>query len=488
MFFYLRALRSLSLLSLLSFQDRRSCLEQLYVAIPGAKAHICSQRLKSGVIDSEPILAFLLHFNDFSMKFLHTADWHLGKLLKTVSRLHDQRFVLEQILDHIDREKPDVMLLAGDIYDRSVPAAEAVELFDDIMHRIVIDLKTPVIAIAGNHDSAERIDCYSGLLARQGLYIRGVLHFPIQPITLGDCEFFAIPFATPEFVRSLIQDEAQKAAIITHDDAMQAIISEIERVRNPAKKAVFIAHCFASGANNDGDEERSISVGGVETVVVHHFAPFAYTALGHLHRPQSFANGRVRYAGSPVPYSFSEIGYEKTISLIDLHEDGSLEHRAIPLPQKRNVMIVRGSIQMQNGEKRFVLDEKEDKKKERSEKEIQTPQEQDFLRVELTNETLVLEPMQTIQREFPNALELDFIHLSSSQSRSEHRTTSHLTAEEIASFSPLQLFENFYRSMTQTEVSSDSGAFLTKIFRQAEERITTPHETKPLQTQKETNE
>jgi exonuclease SbcD len=412
------------------------------------------------------------------MKFLHTADWHLGKLFKTVPRLHDQRFVLEQILDHIQREKPDVMLLAGDIYDRSVPAAEAVELFDDIMHRIVIDLKTPVIAIAGNHDSEERIDCYSGLLARQGLYIRGVLHFPIQPITLGDCEFFAIPFATPEFVRSLVQNEAQKAAIVTHDDAMQAITNEIERVRNPAKKAVLIAHCFASGASNDGDEERSISVGGVETVAVRHFATFAYTALGHLHRPQSFANGRVRYAGSPVPYSFSEIGYEKTISMIDLHEDGSLEHRTIPLQQKRNVMTVRGSIQTQNGEKRFVLDEKE----------TQTPRELDFLRVELTNETLVLEPMQTIQRQFPNALELDFIHLASSQFRSEHLTASHLTAEEIASFSPLQLFENFYRSMTQTEVSSDSAAFLTKIFGQAEERITTPHEAKTSQTQKETNE
>lgn len=398
------------------------------------------------------------------MKILHTADWHLGKLFKTVSRLTDQEYVLEQIVEIVHREKPDVMLLAGDIYDRSVPPAEAVELFDDIMHRIVIDLKTPVIAIAGNHDSAERVDCYSGLLERQGLYIRGVLRFPVMPIVMGDCEFYAVPFATPDFVRTLLHDDSEKAAIITHDDAMKAIVREIERVRNPEKKAILIAHCFASGASNDGDEERNFSVGGVETVSVAHFAPFAYTGLGHLHRPQSFVQGRVRYAGSPVPYSFSEIGYEKTMSMIELCSDGSLEHRTIPLQQKRNVMIVRGSIQSQSGEKRFVLDENEK----------QTPQEHDFLRVELTNETLVLEPMQTIQCQFPNALELDFINLASSRSRSEVHEASHLSAEEIASFSPKQLFENFYRSMTESEIPSVSDAWLSNVFAQAEKGMDAP--------------
>jgi exonuclease SbcD len=399
------------------------------------------------------------------MNILHTADWHLGKLFKTVSRIADQRCAVEQIIETVRTHKPAVMLLAGDIYDRAVPPAEAVELFDEAMHRIVIDLQTPVIAIAGNHDSAERVDCYSGLLERQGLYIRGVLNFPIAPITLGDCEFFAIPFATPEFVRSLVQDDAQKAAIITHDDAMQAIIREIERARNPAKKAVLIAHCFASGANSDGDEERSISIGGVETVSIAHFAPFAYTALGHLHRPQAFADGRVRYAGSPVPYSFSEIGYEKTLSLVELHDDGSLEHRTIALQQNRNVMVVCGSIQTSNGQKCFVLDEKNV-----HEKNAQPPHEHDFLRVELTNDALVLEPMQTIQRQFPNALELEFIRLSSSQSSSERRSTTSLSAEQLAARSPAELFTDFYRSMTQSELSSDSVGFLERIATQAEKQ------------------
>jgi len=391
------------------------------------------------------------------MKFLHTADWHLGKLLEASSRLEDQRFVLEQIVQTIITEKPDAVLLAGDIYDRAVPPAQAVELFDEFMHRIVIELKTPVLAIAGNHDSAERIDCYSGLLRRQGLYISGILGFPLEPIQLGGLEFFLLPFATPEMVRSITGIDK----ISTHEDVFRYAVDHIQTMRTPNKHAVLIAHCFASGASNEGDKERDISVGGVETVSADIFAPFAYTALGHLHRPQSLLAGRVRYAGSPVPYSFSEIGYEKTLSFVQINDDGSLEHRAIPLQQKRNLRLVQGRIDITDGEKRFVL----------AEETLEMPTAHDFLKVELTNDTLVLEPMQTIRRDFPNALELYYRKLQTTRSEKFNQSGAGISSEQLSTFTPEQLLFDFYRTMTGETPSEGSSMLMKQILNQAENRM-----------------
>jgi exonuclease SbcD len=390
------------------------------------------------------------------MKILHTADWHLGKLLKTASRLQDQRFVLEQIVQAIIAEKPDVMLLAGDIYDRSVPPSPAVELFDEYMFRIVQELETPVIAIAGNHDSAERIDCYSGLLRRQGLHINGIVRFPLQPVEICGVEFFPFPFVTPEQTRATTGVES----ISTHEDVFRYVVEHIESVRTSSKQAVLIAHLFASGAQNEGDEERGISVGGVETVSADVFTPFAYTALGHLHRPQALLQGRVRYSGSPVPYSFSEIGYEKTISVIDLHKDGSLEHRSIPLQQHREVRVVRGRIESEQGEKRFVVDS--------SEKVL--PREHDFLKVELTNEILVMEPMQTIRRDFPNAIEMNYIK-NTIKNNSASRTDASaagmsragISTEELSALSSLQLCTDFVHAMSGENMSEAALNLLRQI-------------------------
>ncbi len=244
------------------------------------------------------------------MKILHTADWHLGKYLNSQSLLEDQKFILRQLLELIRKENPDVVLIAGDLYDRSVPPAEAVTLFDDTIHKIISEYRTPIIAIAGNHDSADRVHCYSNLLEKQGFYIRGKLQFPVKPIILNDehgpVHFYPVPYTEPERLRYLVND----SKIRTHEDVMKYVTSEIHENLPKNVRTICIAHAFITGGE-PSESERMLTVGGAETVSAQLFDGFSYTALGHLHRPQQFLDGKVSYSGSPLKYSFSEADNSK---------------------------------------------------------------------------------------------------------------------------------------------------------------------------------
>ena len=254
------------------------------------------------------------------MKIFHTADWHIGKSVNAFYMTEDQEFIMEQLYGEIKKEKPDVVLIAGDLYDRSVPPVQAVELLNKVLAKIVRELKTPVIAVAGNHDSNERIDFASELLRDSGLHIRGTLNREIQKITINDeygpVNFYPIPYADPPIVRDLFEDESIK----NHDDAMKKILSTISSSINKDERNVAVAHGYVTYIKDDdgldfeleeSESEKPLSIGGTAHINAAYFNDFNYTALGHLHGPQKVGSNKIRYAGSPLKYSFSEIKQKK---------------------------------------------------------------------------------------------------------------------------------------------------------------------------------
>lgn len=358
------------------------------------------------------------------MKILHTADWHLGKYLNNQSLLEDQRFILRQLLEIIRKENPDVVLIAGDIYDRSVPPAEAVSLFDDTIHKIISEYRTPVVAIAGNHDSADRIHCYSNLLEKQGFYIRGKLELPIKPIVLNDeygpVHFFAVPYTEPERLRFLIND----AKIRTHEDVMSYVSQEIRENLPQNVRSVCIAHAFITGGE-PSESERVLTVGGAETVPAQFFDYFSYTALGHLHRPQQFLDNTVSYSGSLLKYSFSEADSQKSVTIIHLDGLGLITVKKKELKPRRDLRKVTGVIE--KTEFRLVGMGEEN-----------VPSISDFLEVSLLNETPVIDAMKIIQKKFPNTLKLQW------PKKNPATNEKTFTGESLQKMSPVELFGKFY--------------------------------------------
>ncbi|MDY5464554.1 MAG: exonuclease subunit SbcD, partial [Megasphaera elsdenii] len=240
------------------------------------------------------------------MRILHTADWHLGKLFYGNYLTEDQAYVLEQqFLPLLRDEGIDAVVLAGDVYDRSLPPAEAVELFDDIATKITADLKIPFLVISGNHDSPARLSFASRLLAPQGLYIAGELDRLTGPVVLedeaGPVAFLTIPYAEPAVVRQVLGQETVRS----HQQAMEALLAWQAQAVPKGARTVCIAHAFVAGGVA-GDSERPLSIGGTDQVTSSLFAPFTYTALGHLHGPQKVTSDTIRYAGSLLKYSFGE--------------------------------------------------------------------------------------------------------------------------------------------------------------------------------------
>ncbi len=374
------------------------------------------------------------------MKILHTADWHLGKYLNNQSLLEDQKFILRQLLELIRKEKPDVVIIAGDLYDRSVPPAEAVTLFDDTIHKIISEYRTPIIAIAGNHDSADRVHCYSNLLEKQGFYIRGKLQFPIKPIILNDehgpVHFYPVPYTEPERLRYLVND----AKIRTHEDVMKYVTSEIHESLPKNVRAVCIAHAFITGGE-PAESERMLTVGGAETVSVQLFDLFSYTALGHLHRPQQFLEGKVSYSGSPLKYSFSEAENQKSVTIIQLDGLGLITVSKRELKPRRDLRKVKGVIE--KAEFKLLSPDKEN-----------PPSIGDFLEVSLRNDTPVIDAMKIIQKKFPNTLKLQWPKKNPSINEKTY------TGESLQKMNPVELFGKFYEWLEEEDLNEKSKSII----------------------------
>jgi len=322
------------------------------------------------------------------MKIFHTADWHLGKLVQGVYMTEDQRHILKQFIQAIDEEQPDVVIIAGDLYDRALPPVEAVDLLDEILAEMVLKRNVPVLSIAGNHDSPTRLQFGSKLMKEAGLHISGDLK-NLEPIILndefGEVHFHLVPFTEPSTVKNIFEDDS----ISTHDDAMRKIVETIESKMDISKRHVFIGHAFVTPygekLENTSDSERPLAIGGSECVSAEYFKPFHYTALGHLHKAHYVLNETIRYSGSPLKYSSSEANHEKGYLIVDLHQDGQVSIEKRKFTPRRDLRIVEGSIQ----------------------EILRSPLNEDYVFVRLTDLTPVVGAMEQIRTVYPNAMHVE---------------------------------------------------------------------------------
>lgn len=321
------------------------------------------------------------------MKFIHTSDWHIGRQFHNVSLLEDQAHVIDQLLAYIEQESVDALVIAGDIYDRSVPPSTAVALLDDVLVKICMEMKVPVILISGNHDSAERLRFGAKQLRQAGLHILGDIAKVTEPViipsTTGDVAFYGIPYNDPEMVRNLSSER-----ISSYDEAHTYLVEQILESKSDKLSSVLISHCFIDGAE-ESDSERPLSIGGSDRVSYQPCLPFDYVALGHLHAPQFKGAEHIRYSGSLLKYSFSEQHQKKGVTLVELDEHGFKSSKHLPLKPIRDMRILEGELQA-------LLDlGKTD------------PFNEDYLLVRLTDRHAILDPMAKLREVYPNVLQLE---------------------------------------------------------------------------------
>lgn len=340
------------------------------------------------------------------MRFLHTADWHLGRAFHGARLVEDQAHILRAFIELAESEKPDAVVIAGDVYDRALPAPEAVELLDDTLSELVLRLGIPVILIAGNHDSPVRLDFAAGLLGRQRLHVAGSYAPDARGVTLADAHgevvFYPLPYAEPAAVRQALERNAQKRdedaeqedlfaaeeRIDNHPKAVGAAVARI-RERHPAgRRSVLVGHAFVMGGANCPDSERPLSIGGAECVDPSVFSGFDYVALGHLHQPQSLGDGEgpaIHYAGSLLKYSFSECTQKKSVNLVEMDAAGRCRIEKIPLPARRDVRRLEGEL-----EQLMTHEAASD----------------DYLWVTLTDRAALHDPIGRLRLRFPNVMQI----------------------------------------------------------------------------------
>lgn len=368
------------------------------------------------------------------MRFLHTADWHLGRTFHQMSLLSEQEHVLEQFVALARDARPDAVIVAGDLYDRALPPADAVRLLGHVLEELTLGLEIPTLLIAGNHDSAERVHFASTLLSRSGLHMRGVLDGDLSPVILNDAygpvSFCLLPYAEPPLVREILSDDT----LHSHDAAMEALTARIrasiqtDRAVIKTPRAVLVAHCFATGGE-ESESERPLTIGGAGNVDTSRFRGFDYTALGHLHRPQTLAPG-VRYSGSLLKYSFSEAEHRKSVSLVELDGAGEARVEEIPLTPRRDVRTVEGSLE-----------------ELRANPQAHGPVD-DFLLVRLTDRKAILDAMGKLRQLFPNVLHLEQPALFRSGD-------VEVAGRERLKESEGELFGSFFREMTGEDLSEE---------------------------------
>ncbi len=387
------------------------------------------------------------------MKIFHTGDWHIGKSVNGFYMTEDQEFIMKQFYEEIQNEKPDVVLIAGDLYDRSVPPVQAIELLNKVLGKIVRELNTPVIAIAGNHDSNERIDFASELLKQSGLYISGTLKREIQKITINDehgpVNFYPIPYADPPVVRDLFQDESIK----NHDDAMKKVVDSINSTINKDERNVAMAHGYVTYVKNEdvvatlleeSESEKPLSIGGTALINAAYFDAFNYTALGHLHGPQKVGTNKVRYAGSILKYSFSEVKQKKGITIVNLDEKGGVEIDFHEFKPRRDFRIITGEL------------------KELIKHDVSSlANKEDYIKVVLKDKGELLDPMSKLRSVYPNVMELvreDRLKVASTRN----------VAVNVREKSKLSLFDSFYEEIQGEKCSEEETQVMVKIIEKAQ--------------------
>ncbi len=375
------------------------------------------------------------------MRFLHLADLHIGKRVNGFSMIEDQKFVFEQVYNVIENEKIDGIIMAGDIYDKPVPSAEAVKLFDEMLTRLV-SMDLPIFVISGNHDSAERIGFGSDILSAAKVYMSRVYNGNLQKIELeddyGKINVYLLPFIKPATVKNIYKE----AEIKDYDDALAYVLNQ-EKI-DETKRNVIVSHQFVTGAMRSESEE--VSVGGLDNVSVENYDAFDYVALGHIHRAQQMGRESARYAGTLLKYSFSEENHNKSMTIVDLKEKGNIEIKEIPVKPLHDLKTIKGKFSEITSEEFY----KELKK-------------EDYYRAVLTDEDDILNAIGKLKSIYPNLMSMEYDNT---------RTRSYSVVDNVETGeakSPLDYFEEFFEKQNGRKMSEKQRDYLLEILGEAKE-------------------
>ena len=396
------------------------------------------------------------------MKFLHLADLHIGKRVCERSMLEEQVYILGKVLDAVRTENPDAVLIAGDVYDKSVPSAEAVAVLDDFLVKLS-ETGTKVFVLSGNHDSAERIAFGGRLMESRGVYVSPVYDGRFAPVTLkdecGELDVWMLPFVRPATVRACLESDEQRDAVTDYTAAMRAAIAQMKFTEG--RRNVLVAHQFVTGAERSESEEN---VGGLDNVDASVFEKFDYVALGHIHKPQNVAKDdggtvRARYSGTPLKYSLSEASHKKSITVVEVGAAGAvtgdlfagagmraaLQIREIPLVPQHDMREIRGTYA------EVVSPEF------RNAQIAEGKNLDDFVYVKLTDENDVPDAAQKLRGIYPNLMMLDY---------DNERTRNQKIAvgvEAVEQKTPMQLFGEFFYEMNRREINAEESEIMQGI-------------------------
>lgn len=379
------------------------------------------------------------------MKLFHLSDLHLGIRLNEVSLIEDQKYILKQVLDYVGSEKPDGVIIAGDIYDRIVPSEEAVNLYDSFMTELA-RLHIPAFVISGNHDSAPRLSCCSRLLSDSGIYVSGSYNGNVESITLkdefGSVNIYLLPFVKPAVVRHYL-GEADAVGIESYHDAVAKVVAGFKLDTN--ERNVIVTHQFVTGAERCDSED--ISVGGTDNVAAEVFADFDYVALGHIHGPQNVGGQeRIRYCGTPLKYSFSEAKHEKSITVLEFGEKGNILINLLPLKPLRDLRILRGKYE------ELMLKEN-----------YEGTNREDYLKIILTDENEIPNVMNKLRTVYKNILQLEY---DNTRTRSSENI---VLVENVSMKSELELFADFFEKQNGQTLDEEQAEYLRNLIEQLKE-------------------
>lgn len=391
------------------------------------------------------------------MKIIHTGDWHIGKIVNEFSMIDDQRYILNELIKLINLEKPDVLIIAGDIYDRSIPPVEAVDLLNEVFSKILIDNKVKIVAISGNHDSGERVSFGSKILEKEGLYIQGIIEDEIKSIRIDDEEgnvnFYMIPYVDPAILRRKFNNPE----IRNHNDAMKAVINRIKPSLNENERNIVVTHGYVTYKRKDAidkdgenlyeladlevsDSERPLSIGGTDLINSDNFDCFDYVALGHLHGRQKVGREEIRYSGSLMKYSFSEINHKKGVVIIEIDGNKKINIRQEELRPKRNMRIIKGPLD------ELIKAGLED-----------CSNREDYIQAILTDEGEIIDPIGKLRSAYPN------IMILKREEKKDIGTSLTAASKGYKSKTELELFEEYYDRLGSGEFTEEKKEVIRNV-------------------------
>lgn len=379
------------------------------------------------------------------MKFLHLSDLHIGKRVNEFSMIEDQKYILKQILSITEQKQVDAVIIAGDIYDKSVPSAEAVQVFDWFLTALA-DQKRKVFAISGNHDSAERIAFGAQLMSSRDVYVSPVYDGTVSEISLtdayGEVMVYLLPFIKPAAVRHALENGQEENLPESYQEAVEIAVKRMDVDRK--KRNILLAHQFVTGAGRCDSED--VSVGGLDNVDAEVFDAFDYVALGHIHSPQSVKKATVRYCGTPLKYSFSEAEQEKSATVVEMKEKGQTEIDTVPLYPLHDMHILKGTY-LEVMAKDFYPDAAKD----------------DYIKVILTDEEDILDGMQKLRTKYPNLMQLEYDNNRTRKNRAVE------VIQDVEQKSEMELFEEFYTLLNNQPMSELQRKFMLQLLEEIRE-------------------